>query len=101
MEEPQMPTAVDHLEAALARVTREDIAALAPARRRSLQITLQSWAYLSSDILHRTPAVRPGSSAAEGVCPTCGESTTPREPTCADPMCKAEHRRYAAGSRAK
>ena len=39
-----MPSAVDHLEAALACITREDIAALPPARRERLKATLGAWA---------------------------------------------------------
>lgn len=50
-----MPTAVDHLEAALARITREDIAALPPARRKQLQATLGAWECLCDDLAQRKP----------------------------------------------
>src|SRR5262245_10952278 len=61
-----MPNAVDHLEAALARITREDIAALPPARRERLKATLGAWACLCDDLVHRqrrpqdVPAPRAG-----------------------------------------
>ena len=45
-----MPNAVDHVEAALARLTREDIAALPPARRRRLQASLGAWECLCRDL---------------------------------------------------
>jgi hypothetical protein len=43
-------TNIDRLEAALAAITRDDIAALPPARRRSLQATLGAWGCLCDDI---------------------------------------------------
>lgn len=46
-----MPTAVDHVEAALARLTRADIAALPPARRQRLQGMLESWGLLCDDLV--------------------------------------------------
>jgi hypothetical protein len=67
--------AVSHVEAALERLTRDDTAALPPARRRRLQATLDGWACLCSDILHKPPPdERPG-SATEGICPSCGDET--------------------------
>jgi hypothetical protein len=51
---------VDHLEAALARLTREDVAALPPARRRRLQATLGAWECLCDDILHQEQRPKAG-----------------------------------------
>ena len=45
-----MLTAIDHVEAALERLTLEDIAALPPARRRRLQATLGTWQLLCDDL---------------------------------------------------
>jgi hypothetical protein len=58
---------VDRIEAALAELTREDIAALPPARRRRLQSTLGSWECLCDDILHpgQPKAVRPVARGGE------------------------------------
>jgi hypothetical protein len=42
--------AVDHVEAALERLTRGDIAALPPARRKRLQAMLSAWQCLCDDI---------------------------------------------------
>jgi hypothetical protein len=47
--------AVEHVEAALERLTREDIAKLPPHRRRRLQATLGAWECLCDDILHPKP----------------------------------------------
>jgi hypothetical protein len=44
-----MPTAVDHVEAALERLTLQDIHELPPVRRRHLQTTLGAWACLCGD----------------------------------------------------
>jgi hypothetical protein len=72
---------VDHLEAALERVSKADIAALPPARRERLRVQF--------DALVRS-TVRPGSAAAEGICPSCGEATVPEHPTCGDAACRAQ-----------
>jgi hypothetical protein len=60
-----MPTAVDHLEAALARITREDIATLPPERRRRLQATLGSWSCLCDDLVQPKPNGPLAKSAAK------------------------------------
>jgi hypothetical protein len=44
-------TPIDHLEAALARLTREDIAALPPARRQRLRATLGAWECLCCELV--------------------------------------------------
>lgn len=41
-----MPSAVDHLEAALSRLDPEELRTLAPARRRRLRETLGCYAYI-------------------------------------------------------
>jgi hypothetical protein len=83
--------AITHLEAALERITREDIAALTPARRRRLQASLGAWECLCSDIPHPPPPrVRRGSAAAEGICPSCGDATSPGRPTCGESECLAQ-----------
>ena len=50
-----MPNAVDHVEAALARLTREDIAALPPARRERLKAQLAAWACLCDKLVQPKP----------------------------------------------
>jgi hypothetical protein len=50
-------TNVDFLEAALDALTREDVAALPPARRRRLQAALGAWSCLCDDILHQPPRI--------------------------------------------
>jgi hypothetical protein len=52
---------VDRVEAALAELTREDIAVLPPARRRALQASFGAWECLCDDILHpeQGPCRRP------------------------------------------
>lgn len=50
-----MPTAVDHVEAALARLTREEIAALSPARRERLKGALGAWECLCSELVQPRP----------------------------------------------
>ena len=44
-----MPTAVEHVEAALERLTVEEIAALPPARRLRLNTKLAAWARLCAE----------------------------------------------------
>jgi hypothetical protein len=64
---PAVPvTAVDRVEAALAELTREEIAALPPARRRRLQATLGAWECLCDDILQRAPPSRPPLARCRG-----------------------------------
>ena len=58
---------VDRLEAALAELSREDVAALPPARRRRLQATLGSWECLCSDILHQPKTPVPLETKSVGV----------------------------------
>jgi hypothetical protein len=48
-------TSIDHLEAALARITREDIAALPPARRERLRATLGAWECLCCELVQPRP----------------------------------------------
>ena len=50
-----MPTAVDHVEAALERLTREDIAVLPPARRQRLRTVLGTWKLLCDDLVQPKP----------------------------------------------
>jgi hypothetical protein len=47
--------AVDHLEAALARLTREDIAALPPSRRQRLKAALGTWECLCDKLAQPKP----------------------------------------------
>jgi hypothetical protein len=46
-----MPTAVDHVEAALELLTREDIARLTPARRQRLRAALATWECLCMELV--------------------------------------------------
>jgi molybdopterin-guanine dinucleotide biosynthesis protein A len=48
-------SAVDHLEAALARIRREDIAALPPARRERLKAQLGEWECLCDELVQPKP----------------------------------------------
>lgn len=47
--------AVEHVEAALERLTREDIARLPPARRRRLQAALGAWECLCTELVEPQP----------------------------------------------
>jgi hypothetical protein len=50
-------------------------------------------ACLCDDILHRPGReLRKGSAASLGICPSCGESTKPEQPTCGDAQCIAEEK---------
>lgn len=48
-------TNVDRLEGALAAMTREDIAALPPARRERLKATLGAWECLCTEMVQPKP----------------------------------------------
>ena len=48
-------TPIDHLEAALARIIREDIAALPPARRERLKAQLATWELLCDELVQPKP----------------------------------------------
>jgi hypothetical protein len=48
-------SAVDHVEAALERLTSEDIAALSPARRARLRATLTMWECLCHEKVQSEP----------------------------------------------
>jgi hypothetical protein len=50
-----MPTVVDHVEAALERLTREEIAALPPARRARLRAILGTWESLCHELAQPKP----------------------------------------------
>ncbi len=53
-------TAVDRVEAALAELTREEIAALPPARRERLKATLGAWECLCGALVQPKPVAPPG-----------------------------------------
>jgi hypothetical protein len=82
---------VDRVEAALAELTREDVAALPPARRRALQAAFGAWEALCDDILHpeqgscRRPVYDPGSSRGRhGYAPGALNHVYPPKPAAND-----------------